>query len=643
MLPALPFALVAALGVLRMAIGPAWGILPLLAVGPALAAALSGPSLTLAVGAEALVLSVPFLVTGRLDPDAYHRALIACLAVVGVTLAASLASASRMRRDRALARVRLVAEAAQQVVMRPIPREAGPVKVAVRYLSAAEDARVGGDLVEVVNTPDCVRMVLGDAEGKGLPALQSAAMVLSVFREAAHEEKNLAAIVSRIETSLARQLGDEQFVTAVFAEISADGSAMDLLCCGHPAPLLLGPEGVRFAGFEQESLPLGLGDLTGEPRTTVTVAFGPGDQMLFYTDGIAEARDRAGEFFPLIDFVSLGSQLPPDLLLNRLCDEMTRHVGHAPDDDVALLLVYRDLPAGHTAGVDRPFTVRLPWSCSTSRTVNANEQAERVLVPPLTQRRCLKERMLSAVLIMVAFGLAAGVGITAVGPGGVLVTIGLFLASGLSPAQVAGTAIVTHLATGGLGSLAYHRSGQLRHPGTRRVALVLAVTAAAGTPVGVFVNAIAPSQLFGILLAVFLVAVALLVWFRSPRDPAGEAHPHHRLPLLICLGLGVAIVSGMFGVGGPLLTVPLLVLAGTPVLPALGAAQVQSVVVAGVGTLSYLSRGTIDWKLVLVVGIPELCGVLVGWKVARAVPAHVLKRALIVALLASACLVGIHG
>jgi uncharacterized membrane protein YfcA len=248
-----------------------------------------------------------------------------------------------------------------------------------------------------------------------------------------------------------------------------------------------------------------------------------------------------------------------------------------------------------------------------------------------------------SLLIIVAFGLVAGIGITAVGPGGVLLTIGLFLASGLSPSQVAGTAIVTHLATGGLGSLAYHRSGQLRHPGTRRVALVLALTAAAGTPVGVLVNSIAPSRLFGILLAVFLVAVALLVWFRSPRDPAGQAHPHHRLPLLACLGLGVAVVSGMFGVGGPLLTVPLLVLAGTPVLAALGAAQVQSVIVAAVGTLSYLERGTIDWTLVLVAGLPELCGVLVGWRVARAVPAHVLKRAMIVALLASACLAAVRG
>jgi hypothetical protein len=248
-----------------------------------------------------------------------------------------------------------------------------------------------------------------------------------------------------------------------------------------------------------------------------------------------------------------------------------------------------------------------------------------------------------SVLIMAGFGMVAGIGITAVGPGGVFATVGLFLASGLSPAEVAGTAIVTHLATGGLGSLAYHRSGQLRDPETRRVVLVLAITAVAGTPVGVLINSVPPGQLFGVLLAGFLVAIALLVWFRAGRDTVEGVHPHHPYWLLITLGLGVAVVGGMFGVGGPLLTVPLLVLAGTPVLSALGAAQAQSVVVAGVGTLSYLGRGTIDWPLVLVVGVPELAGVLIGWRVAHAVPPRLLKRAMIVALLVSAGLVGIHG
>lgn len=248
-----------------------------------------------------------------------------------------------------------------------------------------------------------------------------------------------------------------------------------------------------------------------------------------------------------------------------------------------------------------------------------------------------------AAAVLAAFGLAAGVGLGAVGPGGVLVTVGLLVATRLSPTAVAGTAIATNLAAGVLGSAVYRRSGELRDPETRRVALILAAAAVAGTPVGVLVNSAAPTASFGILLAAFLVLVAMLVGLRSSRVPVAEAHPHHQATLLICLGVGVAMAGGMFGVGGPLLAVPLLVALGTPMLPALGAAQAQSVVIAAVGTLSYLLRDAIDWHLALVAGIPELGGVLIGWRVAKAVAPSTLRGVMILGLLVSAAVAAGHG
>jgi serine phosphatase RsbU (regulator of sigma subunit) len=335
------FALVAGLGMLRLAVGPGWGILPLLAVGPAVAGVLGGVWHVLAVGAEATGICGAFLASNLPDSHPFHRALTGILAIIGVTAGASLASAARVRRDRDLARVRLVAEATQQVVLRPVPRETGPVKIALRYVSASEEARVGGDLYEVVSTGDHVRLIIGDAKGKGLPALWLVAAVLGSFREAAYEEKSLAAIASRVETSLARQLStEEEFVTAILAEISPDGSTMKLLNCGHPDPLLLTRAAPRFIRSAQETLPLGLGQLTGEPRSTITIRLEPGDKVLFYTDGLTEARNSAGEFFPLADSPALRSREDPDTVLDGLCDEVNQHAGHVPDDDVALLLVY---------------------------------------------------------------------------------------------------------------------------------------------------------------------------------------------------------------------------------------------------------------------------------------------------------------
>lgn len=238
--------------------------------------------------------------------------------------------------------------------------------------------------------------------------------------------------------------------------------------------------------------------------------------------------------------------------------------------------------------------------------------------------------------LLACIGLVAGIGITAVGPGGVLVTTGLFLFTDLSPAVVAGTAMVTHVATGTLGSLAYLRSGHLRERRTVRVAVILLLTAIVGTPAGVLLNSVVSTRAFGTLLAGFVVMIAALVWYRQQRLSDDELHPHHPTPALVAIGLLVAVASGTFGVGGPLLTVPLLVAIGTPILPALAAAQLQSIIISIVGSAGYFSIGAIDWRLALIVGVPQLCGVLIGWKVARAVPAQYLRWTMITILIALA-------
>jgi serine phosphatase RsbU (regulator of sigma subunit) len=348
----MPFALTIAIGVARVLVSPMWGLVPLLAVGPAVAAAIGGAAYTLAAGGLALLICGLSLACTQDGPAERHATMVGLAAVAAVTVAGVVASQARRRRERELAEVRVVAEAAQQVVLRPVPGQLGPVRLAVRYLSASSQARVGGDLYDVVDAGGRVRLVVGDAEGKGLPAVQSAAALLGVFRDAAHEEDSLAAIASRVENSLRRQLGDEEFVTAIFAEISPDGSKMELLSCGHPAPLLLGAGPPAFAGLGQTGLPLGLAHLAAEPRIPVTVPLDEHDAVLFYTDGATEARNSAGSFFSLEGCSSVRSASRYDTLVERLSRELTRYVGHSPHDDVALLLVYRDQirtrHSGHT-------------------------------------------------------------------------------------------------------------------------------------------------------------------------------------------------------------------------------------------------------------------------------------------------------
>lgn len=347
---ALPFLLMAAVVMADLLTGPNIEFLPLLSLGPALAAASWRPPHTALIGVLALALCAGLVLYD--STQGHRRVLIAVLTVCGATVAGVIASAARHRRERELAGVRAVAEAAQQVVLRPVPPDVGTARLAVRYISATAAARIGGDLYEVITACGGVRLILGDAQGKGLPAVQTAAAVLGAFREAAYDAADLPEISRRVERSLERQAADEEFVTAVLAQIPPGGQRIEILNCGHPPPLLLTAGTARFIEPPEASLPLGLAPLAATARIPVTVPFGPGDQMLFYTDGVSEARDRAGEFYPLGRCPALLAGDDPGAVLERLQGDVVRHVGHALLDDAAMLLIRHPGSVRAAAGPD---------------------------------------------------------------------------------------------------------------------------------------------------------------------------------------------------------------------------------------------------------------------------------------------------
>jgi serine phosphatase RsbU (regulator of sigma subunit) len=341
LLDVLPFLLMGAVAVIAVWFAPSAGLLPLLALGPALAAVSGGVRKTVVVGVVALALCAVLAmddVIGNWNSYALDSATVA-----GVTVAAVIASTLGQRRERELAEVRAVAEVAQQVLLGPVPPQVNSVRLAVSYMSATSQAQIGGDLYAVVTTLDGCRLILGDVQGKGLIAVKTAATVLGAFREVAHGAADLPMIAERIEASLARQLTAEQFVTALLAEVSSDGSKIQLLSCGHPPPLLLSGGTGRFVEPEVTSLPLGLAHLGVFPRDVTTVPFGPGDQLLLYTDGVSEARNKAGEFYPLAQRAVARDGQDPETVVHELQQDVLRHVGHALDDDAAMLLIQRGL------------------------------------------------------------------------------------------------------------------------------------------------------------------------------------------------------------------------------------------------------------------------------------------------------------
>lgn len=333
--PVLPVLIVSVIVAVDLLGGAGLTWLPLLAAGPALAATTSGPRGVLCVGLLAGLLGATL---GIRDGEPVRELAAVLSALVAVTLASGLASALRGRRERVLAAVRSVAEAAQHALLQPVPATVGPFQVAVRYSAAAAEARIGGDLYALVPTPYGVRLIVGDVRGKGLPAVGIAALVVGVFREAAYEEPDLLAVVDRIERSLARNLRCDDFVTAVVAGHPRPG-LLEVVNCGHTPPLLVRGSGVVPVEPDRPAPPLGLRALTGETPGLQVLPFADEDQLLLYTDGVTEARDRAREFYPLADRLARHVSDEPARTLTALHDELLAHVGGRLHDDAALLLL----------------------------------------------------------------------------------------------------------------------------------------------------------------------------------------------------------------------------------------------------------------------------------------------------------------
>jgi len=246
-------------------------------------------------------------------------------------LAVETAHAFREQSGR-LATVTRVAEAAQHAILATLPPRLGSVALAARYISAAAEALVGGDLYEVVERPGAVRLLVGDVRGKGLEAVRLATVVLGEFRAAAADIDDMVEVATQIDRRLRRYLGDEDFVTAVLAELTDDGE-LTLVNCGHPPAL------VSSAGSVEEiptlpSLPLGLGATPHPVRGRMQA----GDRLLLYTDGIIEARDANQQFVDLRSVVGPLAGGGLDEVLDRVLVSLRRAVGTALGDDLALVV-----------------------------------------------------------------------------------------------------------------------------------------------------------------------------------------------------------------------------------------------------------------------------------------------------------------
>ncbi|MFD3651939.1 PP2C family protein-serine/threonine phosphatase [Streptomyces sp. NPDC058620] len=315
-------------------------VIPLLVVAPALASVFCSvrQTVSVAVWITAVVVVSRVLMGGTFWGLA--------LSIGFTVLACGLGVAScvaRIRHAVEIARLRTAAGALQRQILRPLPVLTDQVFAHGLYEPIEEDRLVGGDIYEVVESPHGTRVIIGDVQGKGLAAMGTGIAVLGAFREAAIREPTLTGVAGALEDAVVRhnassaQTGEtERFVTALVLGFDADGR-VEAVNCGHIAPRLLHHGETWVVRLRRTSVPLGMADLSSEARAAEWFDVPSGATLLVCTDGVTEARDASGAFYPLDDRLARWASRGPREVLDALSTDLEAFTGGVRRDDIAVL------------------------------------------------------------------------------------------------------------------------------------------------------------------------------------------------------------------------------------------------------------------------------------------------------------------
>ncbi len=199
---------------------------------------------------------------------------------------------------------------------------------------------VGGDGYDYCVDGMSAHLAIVDALGHGMQAALTCCAAVSALRAARRSGWDLPDVAMAADAEIAAQWSDVRFATAVVAEIRLDTGVLSYLNAGHPPPALVRRGRVVRLLDGARRLPLGLGEATPAPAEE---RLEPGDRLLFYTDGVTEARDDDGNLFGLDRLVELTerhatSGMPTPEILRRLSHAVLDHQKGVLQDDATFLL-----------------------------------------------------------------------------------------------------------------------------------------------------------------------------------------------------------------------------------------------------------------------------------------------------------------
>ena len=191
----------------------------------------------------------------------------------------------RLERDLSLAR-----ELQFRLLPQALPKLQN-LEVAAKFAPARA---IGGDLYDFVNySLSRMALVVGDVSGKGAPAAIYAALVSGILRSHAPIEPGPAEMLSAVNFSLGERRIDAQFVSLIYVVWDDPSRTLTVANSGLPRPIYCHDGKIEI--IEATGLPLGLFDEADYDEFTFHAK--PGDVFVFFSDGILDARNKAGDLF----------------------------------------------------------------------------------------------------------------------------------------------------------------------------------------------------------------------------------------------------------------------------------------------------------------------------------------------------------
>jgi serine phosphatase RsbU (regulator of sigma subunit) len=248
---------------------------------------------------------------------------------------------------RAVARVHRQSQQAQlaEALQRSLltePPAMGQAEIVVRYVPAAEAARVGGDWYDAFPQRDGTPvLVIGDVVGHDTAAAAAMGQLRALLRGIAHYSGAGPAEVLRGLDEAIADMHTDTFATAAVARLEAsgggDGWSLRWANAGHPPPIVIAPDGsVTVLGGAVGDLMLGVDCTADRPESVRDI--GPGSTVLLYTDGLVERRGSTLDegMTRLVDRVGTLAGRP----LESFCDSLLAGMlQETPQDDVAIVAV----------------------------------------------------------------------------------------------------------------------------------------------------------------------------------------------------------------------------------------------------------------------------------------------------------------